>query len=81
MTNPDYPAFRRILDACVDEDDSTATVIERADGPNAYILPQSLYEELTRKASAYDQEHGVNKSQADLVEEQALKGLLEGRSS
>ena len=81
MTNPDFPAFRRVLDKCVDEDEHTATVIERAEGPNAYILSQSLYEELTRKAAAYDREHGVEQSAQDASEEQALRSLLEGKQS
>lgn len=81
MISPDYTAFRRYLDACVDGHEESATVVERAEGPNVYILPQALYDRLKEKADAHDREHGGEQSPEDAAEEIALRELFGCRKS
>ena len=81
MTNPDYPAFRRYIDALVDDTPRHPAVVERAEGPNLYVLSEELYSEIMAKAQAYDAAHPAPRSEEEKEEIAYLKGLLEGSSS
>ena len=78
MSDPDYPAFRRVLDEIVDSAPDSVCVIERAEGENAYILPKAAYDRLKAKADAYDAQTSETPSAEEAEEAEILKGFLEG---
>lgn len=74
--NADYLAFRRYLEACVEDDHNAVTVIDLPNGEKAYIVPQARYAEMREKAEAYDLEHGVPITEEDAAEEVAIRSFL-----
>lgn len=81
MTNPDYPAFRRVLDKMIDpENDLHPACVERAEGPNLYVMSEKLFSMLMEKARAYDEMTGGVADAEDLEDIDALREIMEQQS-